>query len=557
MADKKIVEIVIKTDTAGVTKATDSLKKGIKETKVEADTLNESLGKTGSSSSAFDTLRQGAESLIPSLKGATAAGNGLLVKMYELIANPFGAVVAAIVISVKFLYESFQNTVAGGKELKAIFEGLDGVVTQAKDAFFAAGRAIMALDFSAAVDSIKNFGKEAENTFFQIKKLTEEQQKNDLARKKFAVVQAETNFLLVKSRDILTDETASLKEKRKALDEVSNAENKSSIEKVRIAQEDLRILKEKQKTLSGQAAIKMNQEIRDSEQALLEAKTENASTGVRLNRQEKMLKRQEKADILANLELQKEKNKKEKDLHDEKIKRENDVYYSLRRMQEYIDAAAIEQADKDKKAAQEKSDKVLADNNAELFSMATYQSNITAIENEGSEKRKKIAKNEKDAKLSFQLDYISAVGSAIGALGGLFEKGSDASKAAALVEIAINTGVGLMKGLTIAQDSAEASGPAAAFAFPIFYATQVAAVLGAASQAKSILESGNVSNISQGSNVAQTQAPRFNVVGTSGVNQLAQAVGQNQEPVKAYVVSSEISSQQSLDRNKIMSASLG
>lgn len=557
MADKKIVEIVIKTDTAGVTKATDSLKKGIKETKVEADTLNESLGKTGSSSSAFDTLRQGAESLIPSLKGATAAGNGLLVKMYELIANPFGAVVAAIVISVKFLYESFQNTVAGGKELKAIFEGLDGVVTQAKDAFFAAGRAIMALDFSAAVDSIKNFGKEAENTFFQIKKLTEEQQKNDLARKKFAVVQAETNFLLVKSRDILTDETASLKEKRKALDEVSKAENKSSIEKVRIAQEDLRILKEKQKTLSGQAAIKMNQEIRDSEQALLEAKTENASTGVRLNRQEKMLKRQEKADILANLELQKEKNKKEKDLHDEKIKRENDVYYSLRRMQEYIDAAAIEQADKDKKAAQEKSDKVLADNNAELFSMATYQSNITAIENEGSEKRKKIAKNEKDAKLSFQLDYISAVGSAIGALGGLFEKGSDASKAAALVEIAINTGVGLMKGLTIAQDSAEASGPAAAFAFPIFYATQVAAVLGAASQAKSILESGNVSNISQGSNVAQQQAPRFNVVGTSGVNQLAQAVGQNQEPVKAYVVSSEVSSQQSLDRNKIMSASLG
>jgi hypothetical protein len=52
-------------------------------------------------------------------------------------------------------------------------------------------------------------------------------------------------------------------------------------------------------------------------------------------------------------------------------------------------------------------------------------------------------------------------------------------------------------------------------------------------------------------------APQFNVVGTSGVNQIAQVVGQNQEPIKAYVVSSEISSQQSLDRNKVMSASLG
>jgi hypothetical protein len=52
-------------------------------------------------------------------------------------------------------------------------------------------------------------------------------------------------------------------------------------------------------------------------------------------------------------------------------------------------------------------------------------------------------------------------------------------------------------------------------------------------------------------------APQFNVVGASGVNQIAQVVGQNQQPIKAYVVSSEISSQQSLDRNKVMSASIG
>jgi len=557
MADQKIVEIVIKTDTSGVTKATDSLKKGIKETKSEADTLNQTLDKTGSKTSAFDTLRQGAESLIPGLKGATSAGNGLLVKMYELVANPFGAVIAAVVVSIKFLYESFQNSVAGGKELKAIFEGLNAVVTQGKDAFFAAGRAIMDLNFRGAIDSIKNFGKEAGNTFTQIKKLTEEQQKNDLARKKFAVVNAETNKLLVKSRDILTDETASIKEKRKALDEVTKAETKSSIEKVRIAKEDLRILEEKQKKLKGQAAIKMNQEIRESQIALTEAETENAQNGIKLNRQSKMLGRQERADIASSLEKQKEKAKKEKEIHDEKIKRENDTYYALRRMQENIDLASIEQADKDKKAAQDKSDKALADNNAELFSIATYQSNITAIENEESEKRKKIAQNEKDAKLAFQLQYISAVGSAIGALGGLFEQGSDASKAAALVEIAINTGVGLMKGLTIAKDSAKAAGPAAAFAFPIFYATQVAAVLGAAAQAKSILESGKTSSVSQGGNIAPPQAPRFNVVGASGVNQLSQVIGQNQEPIKAYVVASEVSSQQSLDRNKVMSASLG
>ncbi len=76
---------------------------------------------------------------------------------------------------------------------------------------------------------------------------------------------------------------------------------------------------------------------------------------------------------------------------------------------------------------------------------------------------------------------------AIGELNGLFEQGTAASKVAGLAQIAINTGVGFAQGLSIAQQSAKATGPAAAFAFPIFYATQIAAVLAAAGKAKSIL----------------------------------------------------------------------
>lgn len=159
-----------------------------------------------------------------------------------------------------------------------------------------------------------------------------------------------------------------------------------------------------------------------------------------------------------------------------------------------------------------------------------------------------------------QLSYVATVGSAIGALGGLFAQGTAAAKAAALSEIAINTAVGFVQGLDIAQKGAKAGGPAAPFLMPIFYASQVAAVLSAASRAKSVLESGNISGGDSGggvSSIPQPQAPRFNVVGASGINQVAQVVGQGQQPIKAYVVSSEVSSQQSLDRNKVMSASLG
>ena len=49
-------------------------------------------------------------------------------------------------------------------------------------------------------------------------------------------------------------------------------------------------------------------------------------------------------------------------------------------------------------------------------------------------------------------------------------------------------------------------------------------------------------------------APQFNVVGQSGVNQLATL---NQQPIQAYVVSGQITSQQALDRNRLENATLG
>jgi uncharacterized protein YhaN len=52
--------------------------------------------------------------------------------------------------------------------------------------------------------------------------------------------------------------------------------------------------------------------------------------------------------------------------------------------------------------------------------------------------------------------------------------------------------------------------------------------------------------------------PAFNVVGASGVNQLATAIGQQQQqPVKAFVVSNDVSTAQELDRNIVQGAAIG
>jgi hypothetical protein len=85
------------------------------------------------------------------------------------------------------------------------------------------------------------------------------------------------------------------------------------------------------------------------------------------------------------------------------------------------------------------------------------------------------------------------------ALGQQF-KNTNAGKALALAQIATDTALGFIQGLRIAQQSAIGlSGPAAAFTMPVFYASQVAAVLGAANKAKSLLGGGGSTSAPSGS----------------------------------------------------------
>ena len=194
------------------------------------------------------------------------------------------------------------------------------------------------------------------------------------------------------------------------------------------------------------------------------------------------------------------------------------------------------------------------------FMEQSRQQNITR-DKEIQVEEELILKSRKQA----QLGFASAVGGVMSALGGLLQEGTAASKAAALADIVISTGVGFAQGLDIAQKTAKATGPAAAFAFPIFYATQIAAVISAVSKAKQILSqvkggggsSGAVSSGGGGGSFTP-QAPSFNIVGSDPQNQLAQTISQQtQKPVKAFVVSGDVTTAQSLDRNIIQESSLG
>jgi hypothetical protein len=55
----------------------------------------------------------------------------------------------------------------------------------------------------------------------------------------------------------------------------------------------------------------------------------------------------------------------------------------------------------------------------------------------------------------------------------------------------------------------------------------------------------------------EAAAPSFNIVGQSGTNQLAESIGnQEKQPIKAYVVSNDVTTAQSMERNIVSSASI-
>lgn len=123
-------------------------------------------------------------------------------------------------------------------------------------------------------------------------------------------------------------------------------------------------------------------------------------------------------------------------------------------------------------------------------------------------------------------------------------------QAAAVASIAINT-----------QKNAAKAG----YLSPVGIAELAAGAVGIASaimSAKQGIDAINSSGIQggggySGGNMTAPPAPRFNVVGASGINQVAQSIGQqNNQPIKAYVVSKDVTTAQSLDRNIVNAASM-
>jgi len=217
----------------------------------------------------------------------------------------------------------------------------------------------------------------------------------------------------------------------------------------------------------------------------------------------------------------------------------------------------------------------------QIAAQQQYELMVAQIEYDSEEARDARRKEARDKKIQTFQDTTDAVASiaqsgenllsAIQANGLARGKaGQTAMKALALVQIAADSAIAFSKMMQGSESSAagaaSVAGPAAPGVYTAtkiaFYASGTATILANLARARSLLSGGGgggggaVTSPSAGGGGAT--APQFNVVGSTGVNQLAGVMGaQQQTPVQAYVVANNVTTAQSLDRNIIQSATLG
>lgn len=185
------------------------------------------------------------------------------------------------------------------------------------------------------------------------------------------------------------------------------------------------------------------------------------------------------------------------------------------------------------------------------------------IEKRFADERIKIAQLEADQKLAVQNAVLDNISGGIGVLKQLGEKNKALQKAAIIAENAA--------GIARIIINTQAANAKAALASPLTAGqpwvaiNSIGAGIGIASSLlatrKALSElggggAGASGGASAGGGGMSAPAPQFNVVGNSGINQVAQTLG-SQQPVQAFVVANQVTTQQALDRNILNNASIG
>ena len=166
--------------------------------------------------------------------------------------------------------------------------------------------------------------------------------------------------------------------------------------------------------------------------------------------------------------------------------------------------------------------------------------------------KKMVAKDEERRERALSQAKLSMTADALGQIAGMLGENSKVGKAAAAAQAVINTYQGATKALSDLPP-------------PFSYIAAASTIASGLMNVRKILSTNlpkppsfaKGSGSTGGAIATPSAPPAFNVVGQSQTSQLAQTIASQQnEPIKAYVVSDDVSTAQSLDRNIVEGASI-
>lgn len=396
---------------------------------------------------------------------------------------------------------------------------------------------------------------------------TYEKERNTLAAYKMAGMSDE---VIEKQRELVTKTREALKEEYADLKAAyQNKRNVISQNQVEIQQE-LTDAKNKEIELEKEKQDKIKEQQQDAHDKAIEAledikKNNRDATDVFKSEYDKQVRDiKEKYD--AQIALAKKYKKDTTDLEAAKAKELKDLEdRQIDTTRLGLEKVTLLQADfvtrsKDSQEQQKKG----------LVGIDEVKTRLAFADSERYKKEVEEAKAVAEQKAAIQQQGLDTALQGIQLIKGLFEKSKGVQKAAVIAESAI--GIAKMvianklanAGALATPQSIATSGAAAA---PVIAMNNISTGIGIAANiaatAKALKTLGGGSAPSgpsgggggggTGGGAGSVMSPSFNVVGNSGINQLAQL---QQQPTKAYVVSGDVTSAQSLDRNRIENATL-
>lgn len=511
-------------------------------------------------------------------KGLTAVISGLITIALTPLKLSFYAISLAIDEAKLAWEESFFGD-EDPKTIKKLNERIattkDNIVEVGKNAVDAGKKVVTNIgsainEVSAVVEqSIEGVSKiSIKGAYEQAKANVQLQNTAKLAEAQQARLVEQYDRQAEKLRQIRDNDLISIDERIKANDKLKDVLDKQ--QKAMIGQADMQIAAAKNtyemnKTIENQVALTNALANKEGVLAQVEGlRSEQIANSISLQKEKTELQQSE-IEGLTNLAI--EQKKFNESLETNELKRleiqranlEEEKRIELERLQAKIDGATL--------GTQARVD-------AELEYKTKSQEINNAIITNKAETDKVILAQEKavaDGKKAIQDASFATMEGGISLLKGLFEKNKAIQKGLLLIESA----VGIAKIVTNTSAADAADGLVAATMGPAgiaYKATKftlnrinagigIAANLAATAKALSALGGGGAGSKPDmgGGNSGGGAAPQFNVVGNSGVNQLAETMAGRsaQAPIQAYVVAQDVTSAQGLNRNIVQNASLG